>query len=228
MKARHLLIAVTMLCACLVAGPAFAQVDPNIDPPSDPNNGVPNDPRIECTCDTTPAEACTPSGHRVRLTNFAIDQTAGESVWSYQVCNEFGVAGSDCQGQQPLDYITLGLPLIGDCLNAQQVISTVQVGGFDQAQVLCENVLEDNVCGITGLFPEDNLAQCDILEPSALEPGECVDLELRIAGEMPTLGAGFVLAIAKVNGSPDCNRTCVQGPSCHPCTPPRRPMWTSA
>lgn len=225
MKARYLLFAVTMLCACLAAGPVLAQVDPdpNIDPPGDPNNGVPDDPRIECTCETTPRDACTPSGHRVRLVDFEIDQMAGESVWTYQVCNEFGVDGSNCQAQQPLDYISLGLPLIGNCLGEQQLISTVQVGGFDQAQVFCETVREDNICGITGLYPEDNLAECDILEPSVLEPGECVDLELRIAGEMPTLGAGFVLAIAKVNGSPDCSRTCVQGPSCNPCSPPPPP-----
>jgi hypothetical protein len=42
---------------------------------------------------------------------------------------------------------------------------------------------------------------------------------------MPTLGAGFVLAIAKVDTALDggCNRTCVQGPSCNPCTPPPPP-----
>ena len=219
MTGRRFLVAAAILCAGLAAGPGFAQVDP----PGDGGGGGTTDPRIDCTCETTPASACTPSGHRVRLTDFEIDQNAGESVWTYQVCNELGVIGSDCQPARLLDYISLGLPLIGDCLSEQQIISTVQVGGFDKAQVTCTNVLFDNVCGITGLFPEDNIAQCDVVAPSSLDPGECVDLELRISGEMPTLGAGFVLAIAKVDGSPDCSRTCVQGPSCNPCTPPPPP-----
>ena len=188
----------------------MAQIDPPVDP------------RVDCTCDTTGTSSCTPNGYRVILKDFSVDQNAGESVWTYSVCNEAGM-DTGCSPSYPLDYIDFGLPMIGNCMTEGQSITMTQVGGFANATVTCESVLEDNICEITQLYSEDHISECQIVAPSTLDAGECVDLELRIAGEMPTLGAGFSLAIAKLVPFPDCSRTCIQGPSCTPCTPPPPP-----
>jgi hypothetical protein len=209
MRGRYLLVAVGILCAGLMGVPALAQSDP--------------DPRIECTCETTPGEICTQGGHLVSLLDFQINQLEGTSVWTYEICNMLGVPESPCPVVvDPLGWIDFGLPKIGECLTAEQEIVIVQVGGFDQAQLDCSIVPDDIVCGIRpqDTFPTDRIPQCRVVSPSNLDPGECVQMELSIAGEMPTLGAGFDLAFVNETASPDCARECIVGPSCSPCTPP--------
>jgi hypothetical protein len=212
MKGRYLLVAVGILCAGLMGVPALATHDG-----SDP------DPRVECTCETTPEEACTQGGHLVSLLDFHIDQFEGSSVWTYEVCNMLGVPESPCPVVvDPLGWIDMALPKIGECLTAEQQVDLVQVGGFDQAQLDCSMVIDDPLCGIRpqDVVPTDRIPQCRVVSPSNLDPGECVQMELQIAGEMPTLGAGFDLAFVNETESPDCARECIVGPSCHPCTPP--------
>ena len=209
MRRRYLLVAVGILCAGLIGVPAMAQ----IDPPVDPGSG--------CSCDTISNSTCTPNGWRVILKNFQVDQNAGESVWTYSVCNETGL-GTGCDTPYPLDYIDFALPLIGSCMTEGQSISMTQVSGFANATVTCDTVTQDTICGLTSNNPANHISQCKINSPSTLDAGECVDLELRIGGEMPTLGPGFSEAIAK-GPFPDCSGSCVLGPSCTPCAPPPPP-----
>jgi len=240
MKGKLLLVLAGVLCAGIVFSPGLrAQIDPPTDPncsegsldcdpngPGDPNGPVDPPPTGDaaCSCANSPASRCIPTGHRVTLTNFHIDQEVAESVWTYRVCNEAGIDGSNCQPQHTLDIFSLGLPKIGDCLGTEQSISFVQVGGFSAAQVTCRKANDDNSCGISGLFPSDHLEECDFVNGTSLDAGECVDIQLRIAGEMPTLGAGFSRAIAgEVGIDLACIHNCIQGPSCTPCTPPPPP-----
>lgn len=197
--------------------PSNPDCDPNGPPPPPVGDSA-------CSCTNSPASRCVPTGHRVTLTGFSIDQDAGESVWTYRVCNESGIDGSNCQPLHPLAVFSLGLPRIGDCLNTEQSVTMVQVGGFSSAQVLCHKANLNNSCGISGLFPEDHLEECNFIGGNGLDAGECIDLQLRISGEMPTVGAGFSRAIAGEAGvDTGCIHNCIQGPSCHPCTPPPPP-----
>lgn len=182
------------------------------------------DPRHNCTCDTSSSTTCTPQGYFVKLVNFSVDQNAGMSSWHYQICNQAGVVGgidSGCYPTNVLSHAAIALPLIGDCLSPQQDVTLSQTGGFSNATLSCQVLYNDPVCVPNGTIEgRDLVAQCDLVNNTTLDGGECVDITLNIAGEMPTLGPGGALTIFQ--GVPDCGRSCILGPACYSCidTPP--------
>ncbi len=56
------------------------------------------------------------------------------------------------------------------------------------------------------------VAKCD---GTSIEPGDCVEMTLRIAGETSGLGLGAAVAIDKE--ATTCTSGCLAGPSCEPC-----------
>lgn len=181
-----------------------------------------DNPRTNCNCEDSGTDICTQDGYRLRLTNFSVDQVAGESYWDYQICNEAGL-GTGCEPPAQLAHISIGLPAIGECLTAEQAISVVQTDGFDAATMTCTIGNTDPACGLVVIENYDFIANCNFTGGTKLDPGDCVDLRLNIAGETPTLGPGALLSITEVAGSPDCHRDCALGPSCYPCFDPPPP-----
>lgn len=179
------------------------------------------DPRHNCRCSNTTSEVCTQQGFKVKLVDFSVDQNAGTSSWHYQVCNEAGL-DTGCTPPLDLEHVAIGLPLVGDCLTAEQEITVTQTGGFSAATLSCQVLYNDPTCVPQTIEGRDWVAQCDVVAPSNLDGGECVDVTMTISGEMPTLGGGAALTIMKQEGSPDCARNCILGPSCWRCvdTPP--------
>jgi hypothetical protein len=73
---------------------------------------------------------------------------------------------------------------------------------------------KDPSCEIEGTKGTDFVAKCDV-SGGDLDPGECVEITLEIAGEQPTLGAGVAYTVTKAG--PECTCDAIQGPSCEPC-----------
>ncbi len=171
----------------------------------------------ECTCDDLGASICSAQGFEITLVGFSIDQNAGTSVWNYKVCNdENGTAA--CSPPKDLSHVNLDLPGLGSCLTEQQSVTLSQTGGFAAATLACGVSPKDPSCGIFGDPGTDFVAKCDVVGPTNLDPGECVNIRLTIAGEKPTLGAGVAETVTKAGR--DCRSDCILGPSCEPCGGP--------
>jgi len=79
------------------------------------------------------------------------------------------------------------------------------VGGF---------VLGDGSC-FSGGTSESFVAKCD---GTAIEPGDCVEMTLNIAGETTGLGLGAAVVVDKEATA--CTSSCLAGPSCEKCDDP--------
>lgn len=75
------------------------------------------------------------------------------------------------------------------------------VGGF---------VLGDGSC-----FSSDSSNSVAKCENTSIEPGDCIDMTLTIAGETTGLGSGASLVVDKE--ATTCTSSCLAGPSCAPC-----------
>ena len=167
-----------------------------------------------CNCSNTDSTMCSSQGFRITLVDFSTDQQAGTSSWDYEVCNEKGL-GTGCQPAKDLSHIDFDLPQLGNCLTPSQDIHLLQLDGFAEILLGCSTSEKDPSCDIFGNPGSDFVAKCDIVDPSNLDPGECVTMRLTIAGEMPALGAGAAMTVTKAGL--ECAGDCILGPSCTAC-----------
>jgi hypothetical protein len=75
-------------------------------------------------------------------------------------------------------------------------------------------VLGDGSC-FDGGTSQSIVAKCD---NTNIQPGDCVQMTLNIAGELNGLGLGAAVVVDKE--STTCTASCIEGPSCTPCEEP--------
>lgn len=137
-----------------------------------------------------------------------------------------------CAPKKSLDQIDFVLPGLSQCVTSAQSVTIAQV-----ASPLSDTILSCNVSNRDAACPADLCAPgtggntgvpCQpVTEPfpltvgkcvvtsGVIDAGECITIELKVAGEQPTLGAGTIDELAKVDGGPDvCTTDNICGPSC--------------
>jgi hypothetical protein len=182
-------------------------------------------PGQDCSCTNS---FCSRQGFQIALVGYTLDQDAGTSSWEYTVCNDRNFEGQ-CVPPKDLSHVDISLPGLGGaggCLNAGQTMGLEQVAGFSDALLSCGVSEKDPSCDISGTSGTDFVAKCDVVgdgdedkteDIDNLDPGECVQIKLTIAGEKPTLGPGGVDVVTKAGR--DCQTDAICGPACD-CTPP--------
>jgi hypothetical protein len=177
--------------------PTLAQIDP-------------------CSCEES---VCDPLGFIISLEEFSIDQLNGESSWTYEVCVDNAACDCDEQYKNPagkcagLSHIDLSLPGLGACLAPNQAVTIAQTGGAAAAALECVAVSEkDPACDLFGTVGSDLVAKCNVAEDQDLDDGECVEVELTIAGEQPSLGRGGASTVSKAGNQ--CVTSAICGPAC--------------
>lgn len=169
-------------------------------------------------CECTPS-ICSAQGFVISLTAYSVDQDNGSSSWTYEICND-DPDTCDCADEyknrngvcHDLSHIDISLPALGTCLTENQSLSFAQVGGVTQAQMECSVSEKDPSCDITGTATVDFVAKCNIADGHNLDPGECVSMQLSIAGETPTLGHGGASTVTKAGNQ--CATDAICGPAC--------------
>lgn len=168
-----------------------------------------------CACE---ASLCNPQGFVVTLTTHQVDQLNGTSTWTYEICNQPEICYCDeeyqnvqgkCRG---LSHIDVSLPGLGSCLTPTQSVSFAQVGGVVNAMLECGVGAQDPSCDVSGTPGSDFVAKCNVAENNDLDPGECVTMQLSIAGETPTLGKGAASTVTKAGNA--CTTDAICGPAC--------------
>lgn len=185
---------------------------------------TPGEPASVPGCEEIPATACTSEGFQVTLIDFEIDQMAGSSVWTYEVC----AGTTTCPLREgDLSHVDVLLPGLGTCIGEGQEVSFSAIDnsngcvdpadGTATAECFAEH--QDPSCDIDGIEGVDFVAKCEGFNDS-LTDGECLQMELTIAGEQPTLGVGGVSTVSKTGS--ECSDTAkILGPSCgEPCFEP--------
>lgn len=177
---------------------------------------------VECTCDTTNDSICVsgPTGNgnqafEVTLISFDIDQQGGTSQWVYEICDK-GPLDADCPSDKSLSHVDIVLGDLSLCLTAGNDITFVKIGDTAGNGADLECVVEDGDPSCAG--DEGQVAKCDVQDTNPLDPGDCVQMRLTIAGETVGLGVGATTVLSKAG--PDCATACILGPSCDPCDQP--------
>lgn len=195
-------------------------------------------------CNTLPFSLCTPGGFEVSLVNFepASNANSGMATYVYEICNPAeGVCSVD-QTTPCLENdkcVNLGL---GTCNRTCAVDDFHDLSHFDVLfpnlmdlqSCLTENTeisgscacsvnnsglcttgdfsLGDGSCFPPGGDSESFVAKCDETD---MQPGDCIQMTLVIAGETNGLGLGATIVVDKA--STNCVENCLAGPSCEPC-----------
>lgn len=106
-----------------------------------------------------------------------------------------------------------------DLLNSGCVTSQTEVSGSCSAvdknndgvfPIVGNFVLGDSSC--FGTDSSNTVAKCD---GTSIEPGDCIDMTLTIAGETTGLGSGASIVVDKE--ATTCTASCLAGPSCERC-----------
>jgi hypothetical protein len=150
----------------------------------------------------------------VELISFDIDQEEGNSQWVYEICDK-GPLDPDCPSDKSLSHIDILLGDLSACLAPGNDITFEKLGDTagDGADLVCVVEDGDPSCDPN---PGGQVAKCDVVDTNPLDPGDCVQMRLTIAGETAQLGAGALLTQSKAG--PDCtDGSCILGPSCEPC-----------
>jgi hypothetical protein len=221
---------VVALLGALGAAAAFA-ADPNTPPDLTVCESA--------TCESLPDNVCSDAGFKITLTNYvaASGANSGTASYTYELCSpalgvcEGGLglrAGESCsdnsfcqskgQDDDPeatcnrecatdefrgLSHFDVTFPELGaveGCVSAEtEVTGSCTNGNF---------VLGDASCNLN----DSKSAKCDNTE---LDPGECLEMTVNIAGETNTLGLGAAVVVDKE--STTCTASCIAGPSCEDC-----------
>jgi hypothetical protein len=183
-------------------------------------------------CADLPSDVCVPGGNRVRLLGFqpGDPSTATKSTFIYELCSPFeGVCTGD--GSTPcLDN--------DDCIGNGSCNRDCAEDSFDPAgELLIQVPSADEACvtnastrtgGSCGCAPGSG-ASCDVdpniivvdencpvgseaavCENVSLEPGDCVEMELKIPGVVD-------LGLGTANAAAACEEACLATPSCTGC-----------
>ncbi len=174
-----------------------------------------------CTCDTIAEQVCvsgaTGNGFQafeIALISFDIDQGGGTSQWVYEICDK-GPLDPDCPSDKQLSHIDVVLGDLSACLAPGNDVTFEKLGDTagDGADLSCVVQPGDPACDPS---PAGLVAKCDVVDTNPLDPGDCVQMRLTIAGETAQLGVGATLTQSKAG--PDCTAaSCILGPSCEPC-----------
>ena len=184
-------------------------------------SAAPGNSQEACTCETVGDQVCVsgPTGNgfqafEVTLISFDIDQGAGSSQWVYEICDK-GPLDPNCPSDKSLSHFDI---LLGDlflCLAPENEITFEKLGDTagDGADLSCVVQQGDPACSPN---PAGQVAKCDVVDTNPLDPGDCVQMRLTIAGETAQLGVGATQTQSKAG--PDCtDGSCILGPSCEPC-----------
>ena len=172
-----------------------------------------------CTCDNTNDTVCVsgPTGNgsqafEVTLLNFFIDGDAGTTNWDYRICDK-GPNDATCPSGKSLSHVDIVLGDLSACLTSANDITFTKIGDSagNGADLSC--VVEQGDPSCAG--DEGTVAKCDVVDTNPLDPGDCVDMRLTIAGETAGIGVGATTTLSKAG--PDCATACILGPSCTPC-----------
>lgn len=175
-----------------------------------------------CSCANTSDAVCVsgPTGRgfqafEVSLVSFNVDQQNGTSEWIYEICDR-GPLDPNCPSDFALGHIDIVLGDLSACLTPSNQITFAKHADSagDGADLSCVVQNGDPACAPD----EGEVAKCDISGANPLDPGDCVQMRLTIAGETAQLGAGAAQAQSKAG--PDCAANCLLGPSCQPCDEP--------
>jgi hypothetical protein len=109
---------------------------------------------------------------------------------------------------QNLSHVDILLPEVGSCLGATQSLSIQQICSPScAADLTCGVSDKDPSCGIN----PSKVLKCDV-GANDIDPGECVTIQVTVAGEVPTLGPGAIDEVTKV--STTCTTDSICGPAC--------------
>ncbi len=150
----------------------------------------------------------------VTLISFDIDQGAGTSQWVYEICDK-GPLDPGCPSDKSLSHIDILLGDLSLCLAPGNDITFEKLADTagDGADLSCVVQQGDPSCSPN---PGGQVAKCDVVDTNPLDPGDCVQMRLTIAGETAQLGVGATQTQSKAG--PDCTGgSCIRGPSCEPC-----------
>jgi len=219
-------MALALASVGLVIAPAYAQVTP-------PDLGVCDG----VACNDAQTSLCSDAGFQINFlgvdpANFSNNGTA---TYHYQLCSpaagvcngtlrngESCLENSFCQKKGPnedptatcsrtcavdtfrgLSHFDITFPELGgteSCLSDKtQVSGTCSNGNF---------VLGDGSC-FDGPTSQSFLAKCD---NTSLNPGQCLTMDVTIAGELTNLGVGAAVVVDKE--ATTCTANCLAGPAC--------------
>lgn len=177
----------------------------------------------ECGCEQT---VCSTQGFEITFVDFEQDSLNGVNRFTYKVCNDESLTGV-CTPPKDLSHIDIVLPEIGECVSPTQQIGIQQLGcpGCNP-ELDCSVNEKDPSCdlcapgtGVPGTpceppsSPSLKVLKCNVKEGQDLDPGECVNIQVTIAGEVPGLGPGTVDAVTKAG--PECESNAICGPACN-------------
>jgi len=214
--------AVASLAAVVFAGllAVFVPADAHADPVSVCDG-------VECA--DLPTNVCVPGGNRVRLLGFkpGDPDTATKNTFVYELCSPFeGVCtgdsstpcldNDDCEGNGSCDR-----DCAEDSFDAASEL-LIQVPSADEACLAGATTRTGGTCRCTGsgcqvdpdvVVVDDNCpagSEAAVCDNVALEPGECVEMELKIPG--------FVdLGLGSANADAACEEACLATPACVGC-----------
>lgn len=156
-----------------------------------------------CTGTLRPGEAC--------LDN-SFCQTKGRNTDEAATCTR-ECATTTFRGLSHFDAVFPSLTT-ATCLTQQTEVtgscSSVDKNNDGVFPVVGSFVLGDSSC-FTG-NSSNSVAKC---ENTSIEPGDCIDMTLTIAGETTGLGSGASIVVDKE--ATTCTSSCLAGPSCTPC-----------
>jgi hypothetical protein len=163
-------------------------------------------PAGTCSGTLRPGESC--------LDN-AYCQTKGQQSEPDAVCSRECVIDSF----RGLSHFDVVFPNLGTstCLTATTDVSG-NCTAIDKNNDGIQPVVGNFVLGDSSCFEgtsSTSVAKCD---GTTIEPGDCVEMTLRIAGETSGLGLGAAVAVDKEANT--CTSTCLAGPSCEYCDDP--------
>ena len=164
------------------------------------------------SCEDLSHFVCDAAGFTFELTDeqSAAQSDSGSSTWTYEVCVDSSLCPLPAAFRD-LSHFNIVLPDVagaGGCVSEDHQITLTQTGGFAAAGLSCTGSTQDNSCGQT------EVAKCDVVSGD-LDDGECVEVELTIAGEEVDLGPGAVSVLSKA--ATNCVESPILGPSCEVC-----------
>jgi hypothetical protein len=198
-------------------------------------------------CETLPMWVCDPGGFKVSLVDYVAAEDpnnfTGNAIYTYEICSPpAGLcslnAGRSCLSHddcsrhgdgtcdrecavdvfRDLSHFNIDFPDLGgdSCLAPDNFVggSCACTAGSGPNCSAGPFVLGDGSC----YGPSSTVAKCDNTE---MDPGDCIVMEIQIAGESVELGLGAAIVVSKESG--DCNESCIAGPSCDRCDVPPPP-----
>ena len=164
------------------------------------------------SCEDLSNSVCDAGGFTFELIDHqpAAQSNSGSSTWTYEICVNSSQCALPLQFHD-LSHFNIVLPELagaGGCVSEEHQITLTQTGGFSAAGLSCTGSTQDNFCG------QNQVAKCDIVS-GALDEGECVEVELTIAGEEVGVGPGAISVLSKA--ATNCLESPILGPSCEIC-----------